>query len=111
MYHVGETSGPWHVKGVDVHLAEERARHGNYGRDVNLMEVSGLTDVARVCKPLDVHTHVGPPKTFYQMRACGVCTAVTYLIVGLCEELKAAAGRYDDLVLSVYVLAPKVVSM
>ena len=111
MYYVGETSGPQHVKGVNIHLAKEHARHGDYRRDVDLMEVLGLTDVARVCKPFDVHTHVGPPKMFYQVHAHGVRTAVTYLIMGLCEELEAVSGRYDNFVLSMCILAPKVVSM
>ena len=111
MYHVGESSSFGHVKGVDVHLAKKRARNGNYGRDINLMEVSGLTDVARVCKPLDIHAHVGPPETLDEMRSSGIRTAMTYLVVSLSEQLETTTWGYDNLVVSVRVLTPEVVSV
>jgi len=73
------------MKGIDVNLPEERGWHCDYGWDVNLMEVSGLTDVARICKPFDVHTHVRPPETFYEMNVGGKHTVVAYLVMGLSE--------------------------
>jgi len=75
------------------------------------MEMSGLTDVARVCKPLDTHAHVWPPKVFYKMCAGGVHTMVTYLIVRLSEKLQTTTWGNDDLVFSMGVLAPKIFGM
>jgi hypothetical protein len=106
MYHVAESSGPRHVEGIDVDLPEERGGSSDGRWNIDLMEVSGLTDVARICKPLDVHIHVRPPETFYEMGAGGIRTAVTYIIMGLCEELQAARRRHDYLVLSVGIPTP-----
>jgi len=87
VYHVSEASSPWHIKGINVHFAKEHARHCDDGWNINMMEMSGLTDVARVCKPLDVRAHVWPPEAFYKMHAGGIHTMVTYLVVRLSEKL------------------------
>jgi len=76
-----------------------------------MMEMSGLTDVARVCKPLDVHAHVQPPETFYKMRAGGICTTMTYLIMCLSEKPQPTTRGNDYLVFSMRVLAPEVIRM
>ena len=108
MYHVPEASCPWHIKGINVHFAKERARHCDDGWNINVMEMSGLTDIARVCKPLDIHTHVRPPKAFYKMRVGGVHTTVTYLVMRLSEKLQTTTWGNDNLVFSVGVLVPKI---
>lgn len=78
------------MKGVNIHLAEECTRHCNYRQDVDLMEVSGLADVARVCKPFDVHMQMCPPELFYKVHLGGKHTVVTYLVMSLGKKLEAA---------------------
>ena len=99
------------MKDINVDLAKEHARYCNYGQSANVMEPSGLTDVARVCIPLDIHVHVRPPETFYKVGASGIHSAVTYLIMGLCKELQMLGQQNDDFVVSMSVLVPEVVSM
>ena len=65
------------------------------------MKVSGLTDVARVCEPLDIHTQVGPPEMLNKVGMCHIHTTVSYFIMGLCEELEMASRRGYDLVVSI----------
>ena len=83
MYHIGKASGLWHMKGINMNLAKECTRHGNYGQYVNLMEVSDLTDMARVCIPFDIHAQIRPPEMFNKMCAHSIHTMVTYLIMCL----------------------------
>ena len=84
MYHIRETAGAWHVEGVDVHLTEKCAGDCYDGWNINLTKVTGLTDVARVCKPFDVYVQVRPPEAFDEVGMRRIHTMVTYLIVGLC---------------------------
>ena len=58
MYHVGVATHSWYVKGVNINLSKEWGRHCDYRWNVNLMEMSGLIDVARICEPFDIHTYV-----------------------------------------------------
>jgi len=106
MYHVSEATSSWHVKCIDVHLAEEHTGPRYNRWNIDMMEVSGLTDVARVCKPFDIHTHVGPPEALYKVRSCGIRTSVSYLIVRLSEKLQVMTWRNDNLVFTVCILAP-----
>jgi len=71
-----------------------------------MMEVSGLTDVARVCKLFDIHTHVGPPEALYKVRSCGIRTSVSYLVMRLSEELQATTWQNNNLVFTMCVFAP-----
>ena len=45
------------------------------------------------------------------MGTCGIRTSVTYLTVGLGQELETMARRDDDLVVSMSILPPEVVGM
>jgi len=99
------------MKDINVDLAKEHARYCNYGQNANVMEPSGLTDVARVCIPLDIHVHVRPPEMFYKVGVSGVHSAVTYLIMGLCKELQMLGQQNDDFVVSMSVLVPEIVGM
>ena len=83
MYHIRKATGAWHVEGVDVHLTKKRAGDCYDVWDVNLTEMSGLTDVARVCKPFYVYVEVRPPEAFDEVGTRRIHTTVTYLIVSL----------------------------
>jgi len=106
MYHISKATSSWHVKCIDVHLAEEHTGPRYNRWNIDIMEVSGLTDVARVCKPFDIHTHVGPPEALYKVCSCGIHTSVSYLIMHLSEKLQVTTWWNDNLVFAVCVLAP-----
>ena len=69
MYHITKSTRLRHKQCVYIRLREKRGGHCDFRRYVNLLGLSGLADVARVYKPLDIQLEVRPPKALNELSA------------------------------------------
>jgi hypothetical protein len=78
---VFESTGRWHVHGVNVDLGEQGSRSRNHQRNEDIPCFSSLADLACFDKPCDVIAHKGPPVPKGDKRICRKETVVTCIVM------------------------------
>jgi len=107
MNNVFEASTFWHDHCVDVDPTKKRSWSCYYWWDIDMLFLSGLTDVATVYEPPYIRVHERPPKALSKMAPCCKHASVSCFIVQLSEQLKSSVGCGYDFVLLLGVFAPK----